>query len=155
MQIRLIDARDIPGVSRLLQSLAAEFIVHETPPELAQKFLESNSPEGIGANIADGYVYHVAAEDGVIAGFIGMRARQHVFHLFVGKKWQGQGLARRLWDDGRQAAVDAGGAAPFTVNASNYALDAYRKLGFMVTAPMAVKNGIRFNAMKWDGTSER
>lgn len=67
-------------------------------------------------------------------------------------QWQGRGLARRLWDAGRQAAVDAGGTAPFTVNASNYALDAYRKLGFMVTVPMAVKNWIRFNAMEWDGT---
>jgi ribosomal protein S18 acetylase RimI-like enzyme len=146
---------DIPGVSRLLQSLATEFIIRETPPELAQKFLEGNSPEGIAANIANGYVYHVAEDDGVVAGFIGMRERKHVFHLFVGKQWQGQGLSRRLWDTGRRAAMEAGGAAPFTVNASNYALDAYRHLGFVCTAPMAVKNGIRFNAMEWDGKSCR
>ncbi|MFA9217268.1 MAG: GNAT family N-acetyltransferase [Sphingomonadaceae bacterium] len=94
-------------------------------------------------------MYHVADDDAAIAGVIGMRDCQHVFHLFVGKPWQGRGLSRRLWDAGRRAAMDAGGTPPFTVNASNYALHAYESLGFMRTAPMALKNGIRFNAMAW------
>jgi GNAT superfamily N-acetyltransferase len=150
MQIRLIEQSDIPAVSAMLQELASEFILQETEPALALRFLQSNSPAGIADNIANDYTYHVAEHCGVIAGFIGMRERRHVFHLFVGKSWQGQGISRLLWDAGRKAAIDAGARPPFTVNASNYAFEAYQRLGFVRTAPMAIKNGVRFNAMQWD-----
>jgi GNAT superfamily N-acetyltransferase len=155
MQIRPLETRDIPAVSALLQALANEFIIHDTPADIAARFLESNSPEGIADNLDNDFVYHVACDQDTIAGFIGIRERRHLFHLFVGKQWQGQGLSRLLWDAGRQAAIDAGGAPPFTVNASNYAFEAYRRLGFVRTAPMAVKNGIHFNAMQWDGAPGR
>lgn len=149
MHIRPIRSDDIPAVSILIQALATEFILDATPPNLADSFLRGNSPDGIKSNIEQGYVYHVADDNGVIAGVIGVRNCQHLFHLFVGKPWQGQGLSRQLWDVGRRAATDAGGAPPFTVNASNYALKAYENLGFKRTAPLSVKNGIPFNAMEW------
>lgn len=149
MQIRPLLPADTASVADLLQGLASEFILHETPPEQAASFSASNSAGGIIANLANDFVYHVADDGGAIAGFIGVRQRQHVFHLFVGKPWQGKGLARALWEAGRQAAVSTGGAAPFTVNASTYALAAYRRLGFVATGPMAVKNGIRFTPMQW------
>lgn len=142
-------AGDIAAVSALLQALAAEFILHETPAPLAASFLESNSPAGIAANVDRGDIYHVADDGGTIAGFIGVREGRHVFHLFVGRRWQGQGLARRLWDTGREAAMDAGSCPPFTVNASNHALDAYRRLGFAPTATLQVKNGIPHTPMQW------
>lgn len=155
MQIRLMEQSDIPVVSAMLQELASEFILQETEPHLALRFLQSNSPTGIADNLANDYTYHVAERRGVIAGFIGVRARRHVFHLFVGKSWQGQGISRLLWDVGRKAAIDAGGRPPFTVNASNYAFDAYQRLGFVRTAPMAIKNGVRFNAMQWDCSQDQ
>jgi len=149
MHIRPLLPADIDAVAALLHRLASDFILHETPPEQAAVFLEHNSAAGITANLANDFVYHVAEDGGAIAGFIGIRERRHVFHLFVGTPWQGQGLARALWEAGRQGAIDAGGAPPFTVNASNYALGVYRRLGFVATAPMAIKNGIRFTPMQW------
>jgi predicted GNAT family acetyltransferase len=79
-----------------------------------------------------------------------MRERHQVFHLFVGTPWRGQGLSRTLRDAGRNAAIAAGGTPPFSVNTSNDALDAYRRLGFMQTAPTAVKNGIIYTAIEWN-----
>lgn len=139
----------------MLQELATEFILYETDPIHAMQFLQGNSPENIANNLANDYTYHVAEHFGVIAGLIGIRERRHVFHLFVGKSFQGQGISRQLWDAGRDAAVDAGGGPSFTVNASNYAFEAYRRLRFVRTAPVAVKNGVRFNAMRWDCSRDR
>ncbi|MFL6706750.1 MAG: GNAT family N-acetyltransferase [Massilia sp.] len=149
MHIRPLLPADLDAVAALLHSLASEFILHETPPEQAAVFLQDNSAPGIRAHLANGFAYHVAEDAGAIVGFIGMRERRHLFHLFVDKRWQGRGLSRALWDAGRHAAIDAGGAPPFTVNASNYALPAYQRLGFVATAPMTIKNGIRFTPMQW------
>lgn len=149
LRIRPMQCDDIDAVAALLRTLAIEFIVHDSRPEQASTFLRENDRDGIAGYLARGFTYHVADDDGAIAGFIGMRERQHVFHLFVGTPWQGRGLARRLWDVARTAAFKAGAAPPFTVNASNYAVAAYERLGFVRTSPMLEKNGIRFNPMQW------
>ncbi|MDB5960091.1 MAG: family N-acetyltransferase [Massilia sp.] len=149
MLIRPMRTDDIAQVASLLRTLALAFIVHDSRPEPASTFLRENDRDGIARYVAQGFVYHVAEIDGEIAGFIGMRERQHVFHLFVGTPWQGRGVARRLWEHARAEALAAGAAPPFTVNASNYAVPAYEKLGFVRTAPMMEKNGIQFNPMQW------
>lgn len=135
VRIRPMRCDDIDAVAALLRTLAIEFIVHDSRPEQVSTFLRENDRDGIAGYLARGFTYHVADDDGAIAGFIGMRERQHVFHLFVGTQWQ--------------AAFKAGAAPPFTVNASNYAVAAYERLGFVRTSPMLEKNGIRFNPMQW------
>lgn len=146
------DGAAVDAVAALLHSLAVEFIVHDARPEQASTFLRENDREGIARKLAQGFVYHVADIDGTIAGFIGMRERQHLFHLFVGRAWQRRGVARALWQAARADALAAGAAPPFTVNASNYAVASYQRLGFVRTAPTMEKNGIRFNPMQWLGT---
>lgn len=149
VHIRPLHSDDLAAVADLLRTLAKQFIVHDMPVEAAQTFLRENDREALTAHVAAGYDYHVAVDDGVLAGFVGMRARQHLYHLFVGTRWQQQGLARRLWQVAREAAIDAGAQPPFTVNASLYALPAYLRLGFESTAPMMEKNGVRFHPMRW------
>lgn len=147
MRIRPIEDKDVPAVAHLLNVLAREFIVHESTPEGAATFLRENNEEAIRRYIVAGQVYHVAESDGQIAGFISIRDRSHLFHMFVGVQWQGQGVARKLWDTARQAAIDAGGSGNFTVNASNFAVPAYEKMGFVRTAPVQCLKGLYFNPM--------
>jgi GNAT superfamily N-acetyltransferase len=148
MRIRPIEDKDVPAVARLLKVLAREFIVHESTPEGAATFLRENDEDAIRRYIASGQVYHVAESDGQIAGFISIRDRSHLFHMFVGVKWQGQGVARKLWERARQAAMDAGGSGNFTVNASNFAVPVYEAMGFARTAPTQCLKGLYFNPMK-------
>jgi ribosomal protein S18 acetylase RimI-like enzyme len=148
MQIRPIEERDIAAVARLLNVLAREFIVHESPPEGACTFLRENDEEGIRRYIGMGHVYHVAETDGEIAGFIAVRGKSHLFHMFVGVKWQRQGLGRKLWDVARAQAIAEGAEGSFTVNASNYAVAMYEALGFVRTAPMQCVKGVYFNPME-------
>lgn len=154
MTIRPLDPADIPAAASLLQRAALEFILHESTPEGAAHFLAENDAAALHARVAAGFVYHVAIVDGELAGFIGVRERSHVFHLFVDRRWQRRGIARRLWAAGREAALAAGGTGVFTVNASNHALSFYEALGFVRTAPMQVAQ-VLYNPMRLDPDSAR
>lgn len=153
MRIRPIEDGDVAAVARLLHDLARDFIVHESTPEGAATFLRENDAEAIRRYIALGHVYHVADADGEIAGFISVRDCSHLFHMFVGVQWQGQGVARRLWQVARARAVESGGSGAFTVNASNFAVPVYEAMGFVRTAPMQCLKGLYFNPMKLEAAS--
>ena len=145
MRIRPLTEADIPAVAALFRELAQEFIVHESVPEGAAMFLRENDEAALRRFIAAGtHVYHVAESEGAIAGFIAMRDRSHIFHLFVAKACHGQGLARKLWDVAREASGHEG---TFTVNSSNYALGVYAKFGFVRTAPKQCVKGLYYNPM--------
>ncbi|WP_426176780.1 GNAT family N-acetyltransferase [Massilia sp. TWR1-2-2] len=148
MQIRPIEDNDVPQAARLLRDLSIEFIVQESTPEGAATFLRENDAEAIRRYIEIGHVYHVAESGGEIAGFIGVRDRSHLFHMFVCAKWQGQGVARKLWEVARSVAIESGGGGTFTVNSSNFALPVYEAMGFVRTAPMQCLKGIYFNPMR-------
>jgi GNAT superfamily N-acetyltransferase len=94
-----------------------------------------------------GIVYHVAENDNRIVGFVALRDNRHVFHMFVDKACHRQGIAAALWQRVRETALAAGNPGEFTVNASNYAVPVYEKMGFVRTAEMQCKNGIYFNPM--------
>lgn len=138
----------VPAIAAMLRTLALEFIVHESSTEGAATFLGENDQMGVRGFLALGHVYHVALDGGELAGFIAIRDNSHLFHLFVGKRWQGQGLARRLWNVARAAAIARGGDGNFTVNSSNHAVPAYESFGFVRVAPTQCVKGLYFNPMR-------
>jgi GNAT superfamily N-acetyltransferase len=148
MLIRPMEEADIPAAARLFRELALEFIVHDSSVEDASTFVRENDEEGIRGYVARGHVYHVAVEDGELVGFIAVRDGSHLFHLFVAKRWHGRGVARRLWDVAREAALAAGNQGAFTVNSSRYAQPVYASFGFVPTAPMQCVRGLRFVPMQ-------
>jgi GNAT superfamily N-acetyltransferase len=161
MDIRPLANHDIPvlapAIAALLRELALEFIVHESTLEGASTFLAENDQMGVRGFFALGHVYHVAIDDGQLAGFIAIRDNSHLFHLFVGKRWQRQGLARRLWNAGRAAAITRGGDGNFTVNSSNHAVPTYEAFGFVRVGPTQCVKGLYFNPMRlsWAEDSDR
>ena len=131
-----------------MRSLSDEFIVHECTREAAAFFANENNEDGIRGFVHAGIAYHVAENDDRIIGFIALRDNKHVFHMFVDKAWHRQGIAAALWRRARETAHARGNPGEFTVNASNYALPVYEKMGFVRTAEMQCKNGIYFNPMQ-------
>lgn len=147
MLIRPLTPADIPAAAALLRRAADTFILPESSPENAAAFLAEHDAAGIRRNLAAGFVYHAAIADGMLAGFIGLRAATHVYHLFVDEAFQRQGIARRLWQAARAAALGTGHAGVFTVNASNVSVPFYGALGFERTAPMQVAQ-VLYNPMR-------
>jgi ribosomal protein S18 acetylase RimI-like enzyme len=147
MDIRPLDPADIPAAAALLRRAAETFFLHESAPEDAADVLAQHDAAGLRRNLDAGYVYRVAIVDGVVAGFIGVRDRTHLYHLFVDAAYQRRGIARALWDAGLAAALGPGHPGYFTVNASNFAVPFYVSLGFERTAPMQVDK-VRYNPMR-------
>jgi len=145
--IRALVPDDVPAAAALLRRAAEEFILHESTPEDGAAFLAQQSEDGIRGFLAQGFVYHVAEVDGVLAGFIAIRERSHVYSLYVDKRWQRRGIARRLWETGRDVALGPGHPGFFTVKASNFALPFYASLGFVPTAPTQASI-VRYNPMR-------
>ena len=131
----------------LLRTLMLEFVLHDSTPEGGATVLRENNEEGIRGYIDSGFVYHVAVGGDTIVGFAGVRDRSHLFHMFVDRRWHRQGVARRLWEVARAAAIEAGGSGNFTVNASNYAVPVYEAMGFVRTGPTQEAKGMVFNPM--------
>jgi ribosomal protein S18 acetylase RimI-like enzyme len=147
MLIRSLAPDDIAAAAALLQRAAGEFILHESTPADRAVFLAEQGEQGIRGFLAKGHVYHVAEIDGTLAGFIALRERSHVYSLYVDSRFHRRGIARRLWETARRAAIGPGHPGVFTVNASNHALPFYASLGFVPTAPTQV-GIVRYNPMR-------
>lgn len=141
---------DVPAAAALMRALSLEFFLHESSSEAAAFFTAENDEAGLRRFMAAGTVYDAAEIDGTLAGFIALRDNRHVFHMFVDKAQHGKGVARALWQHARQQALARGNCGVFTVNASNYAIAVYERMGFVRTGPTQCKNGIYFNPMQLD-----
>ncbi|AMP04024.1 GNAT family N-acetyltransferase [Collimonas pratensis] len=138
-------ASDAVTISALIQQFTHEFTI-SADGSGAEQFLASVSVAAEAGYISDPrYHYINAFVGGVLAGFIAMRDRSHVFHLFVAPEFQRQGLATRLWQAALASAPDAAG---FTVNSSPSALPVYQRFGFAATSAQVEMHGIRFVPMR-------
>ena len=147
MHIRPLTPDDIPACAALLRRAAEDFILHESSPEDGAAFLAGQGEDAMRGFFASGYAYRGAEVDGVLAGFIAVRERSHVYSLYVDSRFQRRGIARRLWETACAAALGPGHPGAFTVNASNHALPFYAALGFVPTAPMQV-GIVRYTPMR-------
>jgi len=82
--------------------------------------------------------------DGRIIGMIATKPSNHISLLFVDKEYHRQGIARALY----QKIIEHNECSEISVNSSLYAVEAYKKLGFVATDTEQMKNGIRFVPMK-------
>lgn len=131
MKIRLAAIADAPRISALLRDLTSKYIARTLSDEGANRLLDSMTEPAIKAYLASGYRYHVAEQDGELAGVVAVRDNGHLYHLFVSERFQRQGVARQLWEVAKDACLQAGNPGAFTVNSSRYAVGLYEKLGFV------------------------
>ncbi|RVU31957.1 GNAT family N-acetyltransferase [Rheinheimera riviphila] len=154
MQIRQATTSDAKVISNLIKGLALQFITPEFTAAATQHFLSSNNQAAIEGFFEQGFVYFVAESAGAngveLIGCIGMRNHSHLYHLFINEAWQGQGLARKLWQHAMSYCEDHGNPGSYTVNSSNNAVPVYQALGFVRTAPMQQMHGVLFNPMQWE-----
>ncbi|MGM9640878.1 MAG: GNAT family N-acetyltransferase [Faecousia sp.] len=87
--------------------------------------------------------FYGAMVGGELVGVLAMRKPQHVSLFFVKADHHRRGIGRRLFE----AMKEDYDLKKFTVNASPYAVEAYRRLGFMPTDEEQVTNGIRYTPM--------
>ncbi len=149
-EIRPAEAADASAISALILSLQP-YLTIEPDGSGAEEFLVSLSPDIIRRNLEDEkYCYQLACDGDALAGVVAVRDNTHLFSLYVGGPWHGQGIGRRLWEVARDTALARGNPGSFTVNSSAFAESMYRRLGFTATGPLAEMHGIRFIPMRLD-----
>jgi GNAT superfamily N-acetyltransferase len=140
-----------PGDANAVASLIASFqpiLTLEPSGAGAEQYLASVSEDAERGYLdSPRYVYLVAELEGRMAGFIAMRDRRHLFHLFVAAASQRTGIARALWEQARQVSLRAGPIAEFTVNSSLNAVPVYCSFGFVPTGEVTQEHGIAFLPM--------
>ncbi|MDY3909585.1 MAG: GNAT family N-acetyltransferase [Eubacterium sp.] len=84
-----------------------------------------------------------------LVGVIALRTGQHISLLFVREKFHRLGVARRLV---RVAVSHLVNQEPeiraVTVNSSPFAVEFYKKIGFVPLGPERTEDGIRFTSMR-------
>lgn len=158
MTIREAKPEDAEGISALVTSLASFILADPKDLEAAAPFFATVTPEALRGYLGCGrFRYHVAESNGELAGFVGVRDDQHLYHLFVAERFHRRGLAARLWEVAKAAARAAGNPGRFTVNSSRYAIPVYERFGFQATGPEVPKDGVTFVPMALDehGASPR
>jgi len=91
----------------------------------------------------------VAYKDSELVGMIEIRDNKFISLLFVDKKYQGQGIAKRLFNESLKEIIQRDfNLDKFYVHASPYSIPIYRKMGFIETDNMREENGIKYLPME-------
>jgi GNAT superfamily N-acetyltransferase len=149
MEIRTLSAQDIITAMEFVWQVFSEFESPEYSEEgcaTFKAFIED--PSNITEKMAIGELHLWGTFDGTkIVGVIAIRPPLHISLLFVDKAYQRKGIARKLFETVIGDRVIIGEHTSITVNSSPYAVEIYRRLGFVTTDAEQTKNGLRFTPM--------
>ena len=129
--IRLAREADARAIGVLVRRVTRQDVLPDQSAKAARHLMETMSARNERARIRDGKRYHVAEIGGRIVGVVATRDDSHVFRLFVSRRWRGLGIARRLLDRAVGDCRRRSGTRAITLNASAFAVGAYRRLGFV------------------------
>ncbi|MCG6873642.1 MAG: GNAT family N-acetyltransferase [Betaproteobacteria bacterium] len=146
--IRPGTVHDAERISRLLVALSEEFVVPDFSPQGRAHFLGELAVSEMERRLSGDFRFYLAEDAEALAGVVAIRGTTHLYYLFIAKPHQGTGLARRLWLHAMKESLARGAPSRFTVNASNFAVAAYERLGFRRTEPMRERSGVLYNPME-------
>ena len=131
-------------VLALIRAVFLEFEAPDYSDEGIQEFMRFIKPETIGKMLSENKIRIWTCErEGRPVGALAA-SKDHIYLLFVSGQYHRLGIARRLFD----MMVDCCRPPSITVNSSPYAVEAYRRLGFVNTGTEQTVNGLRFTPMK-------
>lgn len=152
IRYRLGRPQDARAIGELARRVTRRWILPGQPAGAAAPLLAGMRAWAIRRKIGDGWRFHLAClEDGRVVGVAAMRDDSHLFQFFVSTRWQGCGIARRLWQRTLRDAQQRAGTRHFTLNSSAMAVPVYRRFGFVPSGPLKVKDtGLVIQPMSLD-----
>jgi GNAT superfamily N-acetyltransferase len=128
---------DARAISVLARRVARRWILPDQPRDAGQALLERLGTRALRERMLEGQRFHLAWIDQTLVGLAAMRDDCHLVQFFVATRWQGHGIARRLWQRTMADAQRRAGTRRFTLNATRCAVPVYLHLGFRATGPEA------------------
>jgi GNAT superfamily N-acetyltransferase len=148
VEFRTASPADAEAIADLIASFQSE-LTDDPSGAGAEEYLASVSVQAEREYLAsERYRYLLAYSESQLAGFIAIRDGSHLFHLFVARSHQRQGIARRLWERARRQLCAPNSNGGFTVNSSLSAVPVYEAFGFVPTGSIQRMHGISFLPMR-------
>ena len=145
MEIKQLTEEDLRSAMALVRRVSMQFVSSDTGAEGLEQLKNSTSLKRIKEKIKDGMLLWGAYDKEKIVGVIATKKPSHISLLFVDKKYHRQGIARLLVN----VVLKEFDGLEITLNSSPYALEIYKRLGFVQTGDEFVKNGLRMTPMKY------
>lgn len=140
MEIRKLAETELEQALELARRVFFEFEAPDYPEEGVASFLSAlRDPEYLAALT----LYGAFVDDALIGTLATRNTGEHIALFFVDPAYHRQGVGRQLFT--LAAADNVSGR--ITVNASPYALEIYRRLGFHETASEQITGGLRYTPM--------
>ena len=130
LQLRIARPDDARAIGVLARRVTRRWILPGQPADVAALLLAGMTATSIRQKIDAGQRFHLALVDGALAGVAAIRDDSHVFQLFVGTRYQGRGIARKLWQRVLRDSIRRADTRFFTLNAAVAAVPVYLRLGF-------------------------
>jgi GNAT superfamily N-acetyltransferase len=148
MEFRAGSPPDAEAIAGLIASFQSE-LTDDPSGAGAEGYLTSVSVQAEREYLASAhYRYLLAYSGSQLAGFLAIRDGSHLFHLFVERAHQRQGIARLLWERALRELCAPSSEKAFTVNSSLSAVPVYQAFGFAPAGSLQSVHGISFLPMR-------
>jgi GNAT superfamily N-acetyltransferase len=149
LRIRLASPDDAPAIAIMMRRVVRRWILPDQSRKAGAAFMLRITTKSLREKIIMGQRVHLAYLDDVLVGISGMRDDSHLVHFFVSTRYQGRGIAGRLWRRTMRDAIRRAGTRCFTLNATRVAVPIYLHLGFRALGPEQVAHhGLRVTPME-------
>jgi GNAT superfamily N-acetyltransferase len=137
------------SIYQLIKKVYDEFVSPDYTEEGNMFFYDWINPQKIAERQQNQRNILVATIDSEIVGMIEIRDNNRISLLFVDKLYQGQGIARKLFQQSLKNCMQKdSNLDKFYVHASPFSIPVYKKLGFIETDYMQEKFGIKYLPME-------
>lgn len=151
LTIRAIQPADYARVCDIVTILFEAFVAPRVTSEGRTGFLAQTQPAKLAERIAEGHRYAVALLRERPVGVVGIGLNHHLYWLWVDAACHRRGIAARLLEYAIAMLQEADPSATLmTVNASDYAVPIYRRMGFVATGEEQLRDGVPVTPMKLD-----
>jgi ribosomal protein S18 acetylase RimI-like enzyme len=133
---------DAQRLSQITNELTSYIFEKEVPKWFEDELLEESFKERI---LSDEYEHFVYVQENEIVGFIAIKNKNRLFHLFVDAKHHKKGIAKELWNY-IKAHYDV---FDMSVNASLYAIKTYESFGFSINGEQSEYLGLKYQPMSY------
>ncbi|MGM9662156.1 MAG: GNAT family N-acetyltransferase [Oscillospiraceae bacterium] len=145
--VRRLAPEEVPAAQELCWRVFLAFEAPEYPPEGVAAFRASLDD----AERVRGLRFYGAFDGGTLVGVLAMRAPQHIGGFFVDAAYHRRGIGRALFETMRRDYE----RQVFTVHSSPYAVEVYRRLGFVPTDAEQVTDGMRYTPMRFEENEKK
>jgi GNAT superfamily N-acetyltransferase len=146
---REAEIKDINAISMLVLRVFDKYVGSDYSQQGQDVFHSFMQPEIILKRMSTGYSFAIVTlHDAEIIGCIEVKNGNHISVLFVDDRYHRLGVAKRLISLAIEKASSTSSFNEITVNSSPYAVDIYKKLGFLQLDQEVERDGIRHIPMK-------